>query len=182
MNEEHPDAPSNGTACPPPGRAARPAVLDTHVWLDWLAFEDPGVNVVVSAVRAGAIRPLRCARTRDELADVLSRPALRVQVAKARARRALAPPAPDVSDALRRFDDATLEHPDPPACGLACRDPDDQPFIDLAVAAGARWLVTRDRALLELARDALRLHGVTVLTPAGFARAQPSSEETEPSP
>lgn len=180
MNEERPDAPSN--VRPPPGRAAQPAVLDTHVWLDWLAFEDPGVSAVRSAARTGTIRPLRCTRMRDELADVLSRPALQAQVAKARARRGLALPSPEAADALRRFDDATLEHPNPPPCGLECRDPDDQPFIDLAVAAGARWLVTRDRALLDLARDAQRLHGVAVLTPAGFARALLSPDETEPSP
>ena len=33
-----------------------------------------------------------------------------------------------------------------------CADPDDQKFLDLAVACGAQYLVTRDRDLLELAR------------------------------
>jgi predicted nucleic acid-binding protein len=83
---------------------------------------------------------------------------------------------------MRRFDDAALEHPSPPACGLECRDPDDQTFIDLAVAAGARWLVTRDRALLELAREAQCRHAIAVLTPAQFARAWRPPDETEPRP
>lgn len=30
------------------------------------------------------------------------------------------------------------------------RDPDDEPYINLAIEAGARFLVTRDRDLLDL--------------------------------
>ena len=54
--------------------------------------------------------------------------------------------------------------PGPP---LRCRDPDDQMFIDLALSARAQWLVTRDRALLVLARRA-RLRGVTVIRPVDW--------------
>ena len=59
--------------------------------------------------------------------------------------------------------------PPPPAAApsLRCRDPDDQKFIDLAVAAGARWLFTRDRALLAL-RKAAAGRGVTVLRPVDW--------------
>ena len=52
-----------------------------------------------------------------------------------------------------------------------CSDPDDQIFIDLAIAQGAQLLLTRDRALLKLARKAQR-HGVWVATPERWA-AQP---------
>jgi predicted nucleic acid-binding protein len=37
---------------------------------------------------------------------------------------------------------------------LACVDPDDQKFLDAAFASGADWLLTRDKALLALARRA----------------------------
>ena len=47
---------------------------------------------------------------------------------------------------------------------LRCADPDDQPFIDLALAAGANWLLTRDKALLALARPSLA-RGLVVTTP-----------------
>jgi predicted nucleic acid-binding protein len=47
---------------------------------------------------------------------------------------------------------------------LHCRDPDDQMFLDLALAAGARWLVSRDRALLHLRRRA-QSHGLAIVTP-----------------
>jgi uncharacterized protein len=61
------------------------------------------------------------------------------------------------------------EVPVPPPMGLAarlrCTDPDDQKFIDLAILAGAHTLVTRDKALLRLARKALERHGVRVCKP-----------------
>ena len=61
------------------------------------------------------------------------------------------------------------EVPEPPPLGagarLHCSDPDDQKFIDLAISARAHTLVTRDKALLRLARRALALHGVRVCKP-----------------
>jgi hypothetical protein len=60
-----------------------------------------------------------------------------------------------------------VETPPPPgaAARLHCSDPDDQKFIDLAIAARAHTLVTRDKALLRLARKALERHGVRVCRP-----------------
>ena len=58
---------------------------------------------------------------------------------------------------------------EPPPLGAAdrlhCSDPDDQKFIDLAVAARAHTLVTRDKAWLRLARKALQRHGLRVCRP-----------------
>ena len=51
------------------------------------------------------------------------------------------------------------------AARLHCTDADDQKFIDLAIAARAHTLVTRDKALLRLARKALERHGVRVCKP-----------------
>jgi len=56
-----------------------------------------------------------------------------------------------------------LPHPVP----LHCSDRADQKFIDLALAHGAAWLFTRDRALLKLARRA-RPHGISIATPQAF--------------
>ena len=60
-----------------------------------------------------------------------------------------------------------VETPPPlaPTARLHCTDADDQKFIDLAVAARAHTLVTRDKALLRLARKALERHGVRVCRP-----------------
>ena len=121
-------------------------VLDTHVWLDWLVFEDPGVAVIRDAVvtrRAAAYIDAAC---EEELARVLARGVgkrtldaeLRVACMNELARVALRieTPAPEAARAAL------------PRCG----DPDDQKFLEAALAAGADYLVTKDRKLLELAR------------------------------
>jgi len=51
------------------------------------------------------------------------------------------------------------------------RDPKDEPYINLAIAARARYLVTRDKNLLDLKDDeALRrlARALTILDPAAF--------------
>lgn len=142
------------------------AVLDTNVWLDWLAFADPGVEPLRTAVSQGWVRVAGLPRGRDELADVLRRETVIRQADAARTRKAL--PSLDARLALAAYDATVTIHPAAPACALVCRDPDDQCFIDLAVAARARWLVTKDRALLSLARQASRRYGVTILPPLRF--------------
>lgn len=47
-----------------------------------------------------------------------------------------------------------------------CRDPDDQMFLETALASGAECLVTRDRELLACARRALPFR---ILTPEALA-------------
>lgn len=64
-----------------------------------------------------------------------------------------------------------VETPPPPgaASRLLCTDGDDQKFIDLGVALRAHTLVTRDKALLRLARKALDRHGLRVCRPEVWA-------------
>jgi len=61
----------------------------------------------------------------------------------------------------------------PPAPGAAarllCTDADDQKFIDLGIAVRAHTLVTRDKALLRLARKALVRHGLRVCRPEAWS-------------
>ncbi len=45
-----------------------------------------------------------------------------------------------------------------------CRDPKDDKFLDVALAGGARAILTGDRALLELDP----FHGVRIVNPADF--------------
>jgi len=66
------------------------------------------------------------------------------------------------------------------------RDPDDEPYLDLAVAAAVDYVVTRDRDLLVLATDhsaaAKRLRQLTqnrlqILTPNAFLDAVSRSDD-----
>jgi putative PIN family toxin of toxin-antitoxin system len=149
-------------------------VLDTNVWLDWLVFDDPRVRAVRDASRGGRLRIMACVEARAELADVLARPRLLAQGLASRARRDMV--QFDASQLLDEFDAAVTLGPRAPACGLDCRDPDDQRFIDLAVAQSARYLLTRDRALLALARSARKRFDLVIAQPERAA----ASDERPP--
>jgi predicted nucleic acid-binding protein len=130
------------------------AVIDTNVLLDWLVFADPGVSALTAAVRNGALRWVATAPMLDELRHVLDRPPLNT-------RR----PA-DMEDAIAACCHLVPEPPDTHR-RLVCTDPDDQKFIDLALHRGSPWLISRDRALLKLARRALA-QGVRVCPPGAW--------------
>ena len=48
--------------------------------------------------------------------------------------------------------------------GVVARDPDDDMIVACALAAGAHYIVTRDKDLLSLGR----YQGITVITPEAF--------------
>jgi uncharacterized protein len=53
------------------------------------------------------------------------------------------------------------------------RDPDDEPYLNLALAARARYLVSRDKDLLDLMADSAfraRYPGLSVVDPAALLR------------
>lgn len=135
-------------------------VLDTNVILDWLLFADAACRPMVSAIQSGALRWIATRPMRNELEHVLASSA----AARWRER------APEI---LAAWDQWVQLEPEPapvgPAVRLRCTDPDDQKFIDLAIGARARWLVTRDRALLKLARRSRPL-GVGVMRPDAWAQ------------
>lgn len=60
--------------------------------------------------------------------------------------------------------------PVPRAGWPRCTDPDDQPFIDLALASKAQGLLSRDRAVLKLRLPASRL-GLKICKPEDWALA-----------
>ncbi|MCL4747173.1 MAG: PIN domain-containing protein [Burkholderiaceae bacterium] len=142
------------------------AVLDTNVWLDWLLFGDPRVEPLRAAAADRSLRLLASTRCRDELAAVLERPRLIAQARAAHGRRGTQ--APSALDTLRLFDGQVEFAADSPVCALRCTDSDDQHLIDLAVEHRAHWLLSRDRAVLALARRAFARHGVTIARPERF--------------
>jgi putative PIN family toxin of toxin-antitoxin system len=143
---------------PGPAQCSAPVVIDTNVLLALWLFADPEVTALRTALATGALQPLRSAATDAELADVLARPGL-FDVPPARQAELLA-----AWQASARVVGSVRPAP------CRCRDPDDQKFLDLAVTAGARWLVTRDKALLKLHRK-LKATGLAIATPLALAQA-----------
>jgi len=137
------------------GEAQQPhrVVLDTQIVLDWLVFDDPSTLPLATSVEAGDLVWISEAGALAELRYVLGRQAL------ARYR----PDRDRVEQALNSYC-LVLPTPATSLHGLICRDPDDQRFIDLALAAQATWLFSRDRAVLALAKRA-RLRGLTIIRP-----------------
>ncbi|MEZ5613631.1 MAG: putative toxin-antitoxin system toxin component, PIN family [Rhodocyclaceae bacterium] len=134
-------------------------VLDTNVVLDLLHFSDPAAAPIRRALRTGKAVCCSNAACRDELARVLSYPQFKIPGHEVR--RIL-----DAYAALAQFCDAAAGATLPPL--PQCRDPDDQKFLELAQAAKADLLVSKDKALLALAKKAGRL-GFRIATPAGTA-------------
>jgi putative PIN family toxin of toxin-antitoxin system len=134
----------------------RPAiVVDTQVVMDWLVFNDRRVQALAGALTSGALRWLVADTMRDEIRHVLGR-------------GVAASYAPDLAFIEAQFDAhahaVDAAPPQPLAGRLVCRDPDDQKFIDLALAQSARWLVSRDKALLALAKRA-KPRGLLIIKP-----------------
>ncbi len=116
-------------------------VLDTNVVLDWLLFRDPRVAALGAAVESARVRWVTCSRMREEFRRTLSYGSLDRW-------------RPDSEHLLTLFDRWAHLSPDPASAPLRlrCDDPDDQVFVDLALAHGASCLLSHDKALLRLRR------------------------------
>jgi putative PIN family toxin of toxin-antitoxin system len=139
-------------------------VLDTNVVLDCWVFEDPRVSQLTAAIEAGGVRPLVHEVTLDELRRVLSYPQFSLdeteqqQLLQRYVASASPVPMPEAYDRLT---------PQLPPGFPRCRDPDDEPFLALALHGRADALITKDRDILKLRRKA-RKFGVLVLKPEEF--------------
>lgn len=122
-------------------------VVDTNVLLDCWAFDDPVARPLWRAIDSGRIVCLRSADTDAELVDVLNRP---VFAARFAAR------AVDAAALIARWNALALPIARIFSAPWGCTDPQDQKFLDLAVSARADLLVSKDKALLRLARRARR--------------------------
>lgn len=119
----------------------RRLVLDTNVCLDLFVFNDPRRAELLSAMESGAVEAITRADCRDEYLVVLHYPHL--------------PLDDDTRPACAARFDALIKVVAPPVSGTrlpVCSDRDDQKFLELARDAGAHTLITKDKALLKLAR------------------------------
>ena len=133
-------------------------VLDTNAVLDMLLFRDPSGAALYTAITAGTVCWQATPSMRGELQHLLTRADFRAWgVTAEQLWQGWDRHCAQVEPGL-----AAVRH------GLRCTDADDQKFIDFAVDCGARWLVTRDRAVLKLARR-LRAHRVIATRPAAWS-------------
>jgi putative PIN family toxin of toxin-antitoxin system len=137
---------------PEPAGATSPAmgrrlVLDTNIVLDVFVFNDPASQRLKDALASPALQWIATLPMRDELERVLAYP----QIVKRLAYYQLKP-----AQVLAQFDARVQPVEVAPKARVTCKDPDDQKFIDLAVAHQAT-LLSKDHAVLCMAKRLLAL-------------------------
>lgn len=137
---------------------ARLMVLDTNIVLDAFLFNDPATQSLKQALASKKIRWLATQAMRAELARVLTYPKIVVHLAYYQL---------SAAQVLSQFDEQAQIVDAAPEASVSCCDPDDQKFIDLAVAHKT-VLLSKDQAVLCLAK---RLSALGVLTQAGLSFA-----------
>lgn len=142
-------------------------MLDTNVVLDLFVFDDVDARPLRAALDAGQVSAITNAATLEEWRRVLAYPAFARDHA---AQQVLFDHYARLAECCAEV--AALRLP-------RCADPDDQKFLELAAAAGADVLVTKDRALLKLARRCrFRIttpRGLAVRIPLGAIQAAASA-------
>ena len=140
--------------------AAKRLVLDTNIWLDWLVFNDLSLLYLKRSFSEGQVDIFIDAGCEAELERVLAYDLARHTLDAAAQAACLA----ECRRIAQRFD-----APAPEADRKLlprCVDPDDQKFLELALAARADVLITKDHKLLELAR---RTKPFRILNPRKFS-------------
>ncbi len=139
-------------------------VLDTNVCLDLFVFRDPRWDALLEALRDGSVRAVTRADCRREWQIVLGYAHLRLdEAAKARCEADF--------DALIRLLPEEEITPQAAIRLPVCRDPDDQKFLELARDAGAEVLITKDKALLKLARKTVKSGLFRIVAPEAWPLA-----------
>jgi putative PIN family toxin of toxin-antitoxin system len=148
----------------PPG-----AVFDAVTFVQSLANPDGPAAACWQRVLAGELHLFTDDPTLAEVADVVSR---------SKVARRLAFDAEIAKSFLDDIRKRSTQFLDAPARFSYSRDPKDEPLINLAIAAGAKYLVTWDNDLLDLMQPdsadgiALRLlsANLVILTPPELMR------------
>lgn len=127
-------------------------VLDTNVLVSALLFSQGRLSWIRLAWQSDAFRPMANRDTINELIRVLHYPKFKLTE----------------EERLELLDDYLpwCESVEVPASTevVACRDPSDRPFLQLALVADAEGLVTGDRDLLVLREDL----SVPIVSPQEF--------------
>ncbi|WP_374583546.1 putative toxin-antitoxin system toxin component, PIN family [Pseudoduganella sp.] len=138
----------------PPQVAPKRIVIDTNVCLDLFVFQDPRWAGLLAAIESGAVEAITRADCRAEYLFVLNYPHLPLDEST----RPLS---------AARFDQY-IKVVQPPESGVrlpVCTDRDDQKFLELARDAQADILITKDKALLKLAKRLAKAGMFKVIVP-----------------
>lgn len=135
-------------------------VIDTNVCLDLFVFRDPRWEKLLTALKDHAVQAVTRADCRMEWLVVLRYPHLPLDNASR-------------AEAIAEFDSLIvcldLEQPASDAPLPICSDADDQKFLELARDACAGVLITKDKALLKLARKTAKTGLFSIMLPDTWA-------------
>jgi putative PIN family toxin of toxin-antitoxin system len=120
-------------------------VFDCMVFLQAAASDRGPAFACLSLVESNHVTLSLSPAILAEVKDVLSRPKLRAKFPS------LTPERVDLF--LLKVASIAVVTADAPDAGFPLRDPDDLPYLNLAIATGAAYLVTRDPDLLDLMKD-----------------------------
>lgn len=143
------------------------AVFDCMVFLQAATSDRGAAFACLEFVEVGEVALSISPTILAEIRDVLTRPAIRKRL-------------PSLTDErielfLQKIATvATVVADAPGAANYLLRDPDDLPYLDLAIAVDARYLVSRDKDLLDLMNDAGfvgRFPQLQIVEPASFLNA-----------
>ena len=121
----------------------RPVVLDTNILLDIFVFNDERALHLKKVLFDKTRHFVASQKTIEEFADVISRPLFKLD------EEAQAAILAQWQSIAEQQDDSNLA-PAP----LKCQDPDDQIFLDLAYQLRPTILISKDNAVLQIARKA----------------------------
>lgn len=122
------------------------AVFDCTLFLQAVTRDSGPAFRCFTLVEQGRVALLLSPAILDEVQDVLTRPLLRAKFPILTADRA--------DKFIAKFKSVAVLCPDPPHLFDLTRDPNDEPYTDLAIASNARYLVTwNDRHLTYLMRQ-----------------------------
>ncbi len=122
-------------------------VIDSNIVLDLFVFGDALALPLKQALVAGELAWLATPAMREELARVLSYPKIVQRLTR---------DSINAGDVLASFDRHTRMVDVAAKASVSCSDPDDQKFIDLAVAHKA-LLLSKDRAVISMQKRLVTL-------------------------
>lgn len=136
-------------------------VIDTNVCLDLFVFRDPRWAPLLAALEAREVHAVTRADCRTEWQIVLGYAHLPLdELSRSRSASEFDTLIECISGCV-----AHAETDAAPADLPKCKDPDDQKFLELARDAQAAVLITKDKALLKLARKTARAGLFAIMTP-----------------